>query len=166
MRLIYNGDDVYDENHEIQSIKNTIGTGTLDTDAQTIIPAINEVKSNLTHLGNITTLADVGFTANTESSDINLSDSYTNYEFILIQIKIAGEYKGSSLLQSAYIEQTTGESNNSEIVTIWHSSSYHASVRIQFKSATTFRHYVTESAGWVSGTAKNVKILGINKKSS
>ena len=50
MRLIYNGDDVYDENHEIQSIKNTIGTGTLDTDEKTIIPAINELKSNLTDL--------------------------------------------------------------------------------------------------------------------
>lgn len=60
MRLIYNGDDVYDENHEIQSIKNTIGTGTLDTDEKTIIPAINELKSNLTV--NVTTSNNITYT--------------------------------------------------------------------------------------------------------
>lgn len=136
------------------------------TEADTCLEAINELKSNLTDLGTMTTLADVGFTTNNESSDITLSDDYTNYEFILIQFKVAGEYRGSILLQSGYITPTGSETNNSNIVTIWHSSNYHASLRIQFKSTTTFRHYVTESVGWVSATAKNVKILGINKKSS
>lgn len=57
MRLVYNGQDVYDENHEIQSIKNTIGTGTLNTEAQTLIGGINEVNSSLTQKPNLVVLS-------------------------------------------------------------------------------------------------------------
>ena len=50
MRMVFNGQDVYDKNHEIQSIKNTIGTGTLDTEAQALIPAVNELNASLVNL--------------------------------------------------------------------------------------------------------------------
>lgn len=125
---------------------------------------VSEIKSNLTDLGNITKLAEVDFATNSESSDISLSEAYNNYEFVMIEFKVADEYNGSLFLRTDFVPQIGSVSNNSNIVNIWHSSNYHASLRVQFKSATTFRHFITESVGWVSGTNKRVTILGINKK--
>lgn len=89
MRIKQYDQDIDLETTEVQSLKQKMGSGPLNTTAQQVIPAINEVKSSLS---NEILWNDSKYT----SGDIQLSSPLKNGDHIMLI------FKG---LSSAYIQQ-------------------------------------------------------------
>lgn len=126
--------------NEIKSVYNTeIGdVSNLITTATNVVDAINEL------VGKITTLWSG---SKSTTGDITLSEAYTNYDFLLVGIQADSYSKGSELIPTSDIVQSSSGSNTYEITT-FQSASVYSNMSIQFKNTTTLNIIQIHRAGW------------------
>lgn len=134
--------------NEIKSVYNTeIGdVSNLNTTATNVVDAINE------SIGKISILWS-GSKSTTGS--ITLSEAYTNYDFLLVGIQAQSYSKGSELIPTSNIVQSTGDDNTYEITT-FQSASVYSNMSIQFTNSTTLSIKQLHYAGWNNCTLKYV----------
>lgn len=126
--------------NEIKSVYNTeIGdVSNLITTATNVVDAINESvgKINILWSGSKST-----------TGSITLSEEYTNYDFLLVGIQAQTWSKGSELIPTSDIVQSSSGSNGYEI-TIFQSTSVYSNMSIQFTNSTTLNIVQMHYASW------------------
>lgn len=126
--------------NEIKSVYNTeIGdVSNLNTTATNVVDAINE------SIGKISILWTG---SKSTTGDVTLSEAYTNYDFLLVGIQAQTYSKGSELIPTSDIVQSSSGSNTYEITT-FQSASVYSNMSIQFKNTTTLNIVQIHYAGW------------------
>lgn len=126
--------------NEIKSVYNTeIGdVSNLITTATNVVDAINESVGKISILWS-------GSKSTTGS--ITLSEAYTNYDFLLVGIQAQTWSKGSELIPTSDIVQSSSGSNGYEI-TIFQSASVYSNMSIQFTNSTTLNIIQIHYASW------------------
>ena len=134
--------------NEIKSVYNTeIGdVSNLITTATNVVDAINESVGKISILWS-------GSKSTTGS--ITLSEAYTNYDFLLVGIQAQSYSKGSELIPTSDIVQSTGGNNTYEITT-FQSASVYSNMSIQFTNSTTLNIIQIHYAGWTNCNLKYV----------
>lgn len=111
------------------------------TDKTSVVNAINEVNGNLPKITSLWT------GSKSTTGDITLSEAYTNYDFLLVGIQADSYSKGSELIPTSDIVQSSSGSNTYEITT-FQSASVYSNMSIQFKNTTTLNIIEIHRAGW------------------
>lgn len=126
--------------NEIKSVYNTeIGdVSNLITTATNVVDAINE------SIGKISILWSG---SKSTTGNVTLSEAYTNYDFLLVGIQAQTWSKGSELIPTSDIVQSSGGSNGYEI-TIFQSASVYSNMSIQFTNSTTLNIVEIHRASW------------------
>lgn len=126
--------------NEIKSVYNTeIGdVSNLNTTATNVVDAINE------SIGKISVLWSG---SKSTTGNVTLSEAYTNYDFLLVGIQAQTWSKGSELIPTSDIVQSSGGSNGYEI-TIFQSASVYSNMSIQFTNSTTLNIVQIHYASW------------------
>ena len=126
--------------NEIKSVYNTeIGdVSNLNTTATNVVDAINE------SIGKISILWSG---SKSTTGDVTLSEAYTNYDFLLVGIQAQSYSKGSELIPTSDIVQSTSGDNGYEI-TIFQSASVYSNMSILFKNSTTLNIVEIHRASW------------------
>lgn len=126
--------------NEIKSVYNTeIGdVSNLNTTATNVVDAINE------SIGKISILWSG---SKSTTGNITLSEAYTNYDFLLVGIQAQTWSKGSELIPTSDIVQSSSGSNGYEI-TIFQSTSVYSNMSIQFTNSTTLNIVQMHYASW------------------
>lgn len=119
------------------------------TDKTSVVNAINEVN------GNLPKITSLWSGSKSTTGDITLSEAYTNYDFLLVGIQATSYSKGSELIPTNDIVQSTSDDNTYEITT-FQSTSVYANMSIQFTSSTTLNILQIHRAGWNGCTLKYV----------
>lgn len=134
--------------NEIKSVYNTeIGdVSNLITTATNVVDAINESVGKISILWS---------GSKSTTGNITLSEAYTNYDFLLVGIQAQSYSKGSELIPTSDIVQSTGGYNGYEI-TIFQSTSVYANMSILFTNATTLNIVEIHRASWNDCTLKYV----------
>lgn len=125
--------------NEIKSVYNTeIGdVSNLITTATNVVDAINESVGKISILWS---------GSKSTTGNVTLSEAYTNYDFLLVGIQAQTYSKGSELIPTSDIVQSTG-SNGYEI-TIFQSASVYSNMSIQFTNSTTLNIVQIHYASW------------------
>lgn len=126
--------------NEIKSVYNTeIGdVSNLITTATNVVDAINESVGKISILWS---------GSKSTTGDVTLSEAYTNYDFLLVGIQADSYSKGSELIPTSDIVQSSSGSNSYEITT-FQSASVYSNMSIQFKNTTTLNIIQIHRAGW------------------
>lgn len=134
--------------NEIKSVYNTeIGdVSNLNTTATNVVDAINE------SIGKISVLWSG---SKSTTGNVTLSEAYTNYDFLLVGIQAQTYSKGSELIPTSDIVQSSSGSNTYEITT-FQSTSVYANMSIQFKDTTTLNIIQLRYYGWTNCNLKYV----------
>ena len=134
--------------NEIKSVYNTeIGdVSNLITTAKNVVDAINESVGKISILWS---------GSKSTTGNVTLSEAYTNYDFLLVGIQAESYSKGSELIPTSDIVQSTDGYNGYEI-TIFQSTSVYANMSILFKNSTTLNIVEIHRASWNDCTLKYV----------
>lgn len=126
--------------NEIKSVYNTeIGdVSNLITTATNVVDAINESVGKISILWS---------GSKSTTGNITLSEAYTNYDFLLVGIQAQTWSKGSELIPTSDIVQSSSGSNSYEI-TIFQSASVYSNMSIQFTNSTTLNIVQIHYASW------------------
>lgn len=126
--------------NEIKSVYNTeIGdVSNLITTATNVVDAINESVGKISILWS---------GSKSTTGNVTLSEAYTNYDFLLVGIQADSYSKGSELIPTSDIVQSSSGSNTYEITT-FQSASVYSNMSIQFTNSTTLNIIQIHRAGW------------------
>lgn len=126
--------------NEIKSVYNTeIGdVSNLITTATNVVDAINESVGKISILWS---------GSKSTTGNVTLSEEYTNYDFLLVGIQAQTWSKGSELIPTSDIVQSSSGSNGYEI-TIFQSASVYSNMSIQFTNSTTLNIVQIHYASW------------------
>lgn len=126
--------------NEIKSVYNTeIGdVSNLITTATNVVDAINESVGKISILWS---------GSKSTTGNVTLSEAYTNYDFLLVGIQAQTWSKGSELIPTSDIVQSSSGSNGYEI-TIFQSASVYSNMSIQFTNSTTLNIVQIHYASW------------------
>ena len=135
---------------------NSLGVATIGditeldtTDKTSVVNAINEVN------GNLPKITSLWSGSKSTIGNVTLSEAYTNYDFLLVGIQAQPYSKGSELIPTSDIVQSTSDYNTYEITT-FQSSSVYSNMSIQFTNSTTLNIIQIHRAGWNNCTLKYV----------
>lgn len=145
LNKIENG--IYDNSLGVEKIGDITLLNT--TDKTSVVNAINEIN------GNLPKITSLWSGSKSTTGDITLSKAYTNYDFLLVGIQADSYSKGSELIPTGDIVQSSSGSNTYEITT-FQSSSVYSNMSIQFKNTTTLNIIQIHRAGWNGCTLKYV----------
>lgn len=134
---------IYDNSLGVETIGNITDLDT--TDKTSVVNAINEVN------GNLPKITSLWSGSKSTTGDVTLSETYTNYDFLLVGIQAQSYSKGSELIPTSDIVY----SNTYEITT-FQSTSVYSNMSIQFANSTTLNIVQIHYAGWINCTLKYV----------
>ena len=130
---------IYDNSLGVEKIGDTTNLNT--TEKSTLVGAINEVN------GNLPKITSLWSGSKSTTGSITLNKAYTNYDFLLVGIQAQSYSKGSELIPTSDIVQSTDGYNGYEI-TIFQSTSVYANMSILFKNSTTLNIVEIHRASW------------------
>ena len=126
--------------NEIKSVYNTeIGdVSNLITTAKNVVDAINESVGKISILWS---------GSKSTTGNVTLNEAYTNYDFLLVGIQADSYSKGSELIPTGDIVQST-DGHNAYEITIFQSTSVYSNMSIQFTNSTTLNIIQIHRAAW------------------
>ena len=139
-----------------------VGTATLNTTAQNCSDAINELNTEITDTHTATELLNVsGINAMTTATSQNLSEAFTNYEYLVIQLRAYNNVYQTTFVTSSYFNGT-GSGTRPILMGFNTSGSYLGAVEV-YKN-TTSKVYIKTSSGNTFGSSYRIYIVGVMKK--